>query len=51
MKKLRKLTIRQKVLLMNNGYDATDYFLERQDQNSFTFVHKKSKEVLVLRYK
>lgn len=51
MKKLKKLTIRQKNLLASNGYDYMDYFLERQDHNSFTFIHKESKESLVLRYK
>lgn len=51
MKKLKKLTRRQKNLLAANGCDYMDYFLERQDHNSFTFVHKESKESLQLRFK
>ncbi|MBS6509682.1 MAG: hypothetical protein KH369_15885 [Paraclostridium bifermentans] len=51
MKKLKKLNRRQKNLLAANGFDYMDYFLERQDYNSFTFVHKESKESLQLRFK
>lgn len=51
MKKLKKLNRRQKGILASNGYDYMDYFIERQDHNSFTFVHRSTKEKLVLRYK
>jgi hypothetical protein len=51
MKKLRKLNRRQKGILATNGYDYMEYLLERQDHNSFTFVHRETKEVLNLRYK
>lgn len=51
MKKLKKLTRRQKNLLANNGFDFMQYLLERQDQNSFTFVHRETKEVLKLNFK
>lgn len=51
MKKLKKLTRRQKNLLANNGFDFMQYFLERQDYNSFTFVHRETKEVLKLNFK
>lgn len=51
MKKLKKLNRRQKGILASNGYDYMDYFIERQDHNSFTFVHKETFETLILRYK
>lgn len=51
MKKLKKPNRRQKNLLVANGLDYMDYFLERQDHNSFTFVHKETKVKLALRYK
>ena len=51
MKKLKKLNRRQKELLAKNGYDVLAWLLERQDHNSFTYVHRKTKEVLNLRFK
>lgn len=51
MKKLKKLTRKQKDLLSKNGYDFMQYFLERQDNNSYTFVHKETRKVLKLNFK
>lgn len=51
MKHLKKLNRRQKDLLTANGFDFMKYLLERQDGDSFVFVHRENKEVLKLRYK
>jgi len=53
MKKLKKLTRRQMQVLANSGYDIMEYLLERQnDKNhTYTYVHRTTKEVLVLNYK
>ena len=53
MKKLKKLTRRQRQVLAAAGYDVMDYLLERQNDNdyTFTYVHRKTKEVVVLHYK
>ena len=53
MKQGKKLNRRQKELLAKNGYDVMDYLLERQNDNdhTFTYVHRRTKEVLVLNYK
>lgn len=51
MKKLKKLTLRQKELLSSNGYDFRQYLLERQDNKSFTFVHRETKEILILKFR
>lgn len=51
MKKLKKPNWRQKNLLATNGYDYMNYLLERQDHNSFTFVHRETKEKLKLNFK
>lgn len=51
MKKLKKLTRKQKYLLAKNGYDFMQYLLERQDHNSFTFIHRETKETLKLNFK
>lgn len=53
MKKLKKLTRRQMQVLAAAGYDVMDYLLERQNDNdhTFTYVHRRTKEVVVLNYK
>lgn len=53
MKKLKRLTRRQMQVLANNGYDFMEYLLERQDDkdHTYTYVHRTTKEVLVLNYK
>ena len=51
MKKLKKLNRRQKKVLIDNGYDFMKYLIERQDHNSFTFVHRETKEIVKLNYK
>lgn len=51
MKQGKKLNKRQKELLAKNGFDVLDWLLERQDHNSFTYVSRKGKETLTLRYK
>ena len=53
MKKLKKLTRRQMQVLAAAGYDVMDYLLERQNDkdHTFTYVHRRTKEVLVLNYK
>lgn len=53
MKKLKKLTRRQMQVLANAGYDFMEYLLERQNdkESTYTYVHRTTKEVLVLNYK
>lgn len=53
MKKLKKLTLRQRQVLVNAGYDCMGWYLERQNDkdHTFTYVNKDSKEVIVLSYK
>ena len=53
MKKLKKLTRRQMQVLAAAGYDVMDYLLERQNDNdhTFTYVHRRTQEVVVLNYK
>ena len=51
MKQLKKLNRRQKQVLADAGYDFMQYLIERQDNTSYTFVHRKTKEVLRLNYK
>ena len=53
MKKLNKLTRRQMQVLANAGYDFMEYLLERQNdkERTYTYVHRTTKEVLVLNYK
>lgn len=51
MKKLKKLTRKQKEILSSNGYDFMQYLLERQDDKSFTFVHRETKDKLTLNFK
>jgi hypothetical protein len=53
MKKLKKLTRRQMQVLANAGYDFMEYLLERQNdkERTYTYVHRTTKEVLVLNYK
>ena len=53
MKKLKKLTRRQMQVLANDGYDFMEYLLERQidKERTYTYVHRTTKEVLVLNYK
>lgn len=53
MKKLKKLTFRQKKLLIDNGYDVVGWYLERQNdkEHTYTFVNKDTKSKLVLKYK
>ena len=53
MKKLKKLTRRQMQVLANAGYDFMEYHLERQNdkERTYTYVHRTTKEVLVLNYK
>lgn len=52
MKKLRKLTRKQKDILTTNEFNSKDYLLERIDDKdrTYTFVHRDTKEVLVLSY-
>lgn len=53
MKKLKKLTRRQMQVLANAGYNFMEYLLERQNdkERTYTYVHRTTKEVLVLNYK
>ena len=51
MKHGKKLNLRQKKLLMKNGFDAMEWLLERQDHNSFTFVKRDKSETMTLYYK
>ena len=51
MKKLKKLTRRQKQVLANAGYDFMEWLLERQDHNSYTYVNRTTKELITLYYK
>lgn len=53
MKKLKKLTRRQLQVLANAGYDPMEYLLERQNdqEHTYTYVNRTTKEVLVLNYK
>ena len=53
MKKLKKLTRRQIQILASAGYDFMEYLLERQNDkdHTYTYVHRTTKEVVVLNYK
>lgn len=53
MKRGKKLTRRQMQVLANQGYDFMEYLLERQNDkdHTYTYVHRTTKEVLVLNYK
>ncbi|MDU2199379.1 MAG: hypothetical protein E7E21_13335 [Peptostreptococcaceae bacterium] len=51
MKQLKKSTYRQKKLLASNGFDYMEWLLERQDHNSYTYVHRDTKEIMILRFK
>lgn len=51
MKQGKKLTRKQKELLLENGYDFNEWLLERQTESSFTYVHRNTKEILVLEKK
>lgn len=53
MKKLKKLTRRQMQVLAAAGYDIMEYLLERQNDSdhTYTYVHRTTKEVVVLSYK
>lgn len=53
MKKLKKLTRRQIQVLANAGYDFMEFLLERQNDkdHTYTYVHRTTKEVVVLNYK
>lgn len=50
MKKLKKLTRKQKQLLIKNNYNYQEWLLERQDSKSYTFVNRKNKEILKLNF-
>ncbi len=50
MKKLKKLTRKQKQLLIKNNYNYQEWLLERQDSKSYTFVNRKTKEILKLNF-
>ena len=50
MKKLRKLTRKQKELLTENNYDCKDWLLERQDKNSYSYIKRDTKESLKLEF-
>lgn len=51
MKRLKKPNYRQKKILSANGLDYMDWMVERQDNNSFTFVKRDKSEKITLRYK
>ena len=53
MKQGKKLTRRQMQVLASQGYDFIEYLLERQNDkdHTYTYVHRTTKEVLVLNYK
>lgn len=52
MKKLKKLTRKQKELLKANGLEPSEYLLGRQDDKNkiYTLVHIETKEKLELCY-
>lgn len=53
MKKLKKLTRREAHVLASAGYDFMEYLLERKNDqdHTYTYVNRKTKEVVVLKYK
>ena len=53
MKQGKKLTRRQMQVLANAGYDFMEWLLEWQNDKdrTYTYVHRTTKEVLVLNYK
>lgn len=48
---MKKLTRKQKDSLAKNRYDFMQYFLERQYNNSYIFVHKETRKILKLKFK
>lgn len=48
MKQGKKLTRKQKELLEENEFNPNDYLLERQSSNEFVFIHRLTKQPLIL---
>ncbi|MDK0695891.1 hypothetical protein P5E93_14905 [Clostridium perfringens] len=46
-----KLTRKHKEFLSKQQLDPRDYLLERQDDKSFTFIHRETKEKLILNFR
>ena len=48
MKQGKKLTRKQREVLIKNGYDTYEWLLERQKELAYVFVNKETKEVIEL---
>ena len=44
----RKLTRKQRDLLMENGYNSDEWLLERQTELIYVYVNRNTKETLIL---
>lgn len=44
----RKLTRKQRDLLMDNGYNSDEWLLERQTELTYVYVNRNTKETLTL---
>ena len=44
----RKLTRKQRDLLMENGYNSDEWLLERQTELTYVYVNRNTKETLTL---
>ncbi|WP_343102115.1 hypothetical protein [Romboutsia sp. MSSM.1001216sp_RTP31141st1_G3_RTP31141_220114] len=48
MKHGRKLTRKQRDLLMENGYNSDEWLLERQTELNYVYVNRNTKETLII---
>ncbi len=44
----RKLTRKQRDLLMENGYNSDEWLLERQTELNYVYVNRNTKETLII---
>ena len=44
----RKLTRKQRDLLMENGYNSDEWLLERQTELTYVYVNRNTKETLII---
>lgn len=48
MKQGKKITRKQREVLIENGYNSEEWLSERQKEFTYVFVNKKTKEILEL---
>ena len=51
LKHVKKLTRKQREILIKNGYDSEEWLLERQTELIIVYVNKNNKELITLEKK